>query len=133
MRRPCPIPLLQPFGAVCNLIAVAEEVQKFAAVCHGCSENGAFSQRLTADTAVEVIGGADMYVPMCRPCFLRDAGATGSIHITMGPMFSGKSSDLLRRIRRMQHAKRKCLLVKYSRDDRYSEVGGLFVCVYLAS
>ena len=114
--------VMQPFGSVCDLVAVAEEVQKFSAVCHGCSENAAFSQRITADTAVEVIGGSDMYVPMCRPCFLKDPAATGSIHITMGPMFSGKSSDLLRRIRRMQHAKKRCLLVKYSRDDRYSEV-----------
>lgn len=28
-----------------------------------------FSKRLSADTAVEVIGGADTYAPMCRSCF----------------------------------------------------------------
>jgi hypothetical protein len=129
----CPLtaprpPLSQPFGQVCDLLALTEELQKFSAVCHGCSEDAAFSQRLTADTAVELIGGSEMYVPMCRPCFLRNPRATGSIHITMGPMFSGKSSDLLRRVRRMQHAKKKCLLVKFHKDDRYSEVR---LCVYV--
>ncbi len=107
---------------MCNLVAVAEEVQKFSAICHGCSGEAAFSQRITADTAVEVIGGSDMYVPMCRPCFLKSPTASGSIHVTIGPMFSGKSSDLLRRIRRLQHAKKRCLLIKYKQDARYSEV-----------
>ncbi len=71
---------------------------------------------------LQLIGGADMYVPMCRACFLGDSQASGTIHITTGPMFSGKSSDLLRRVRRMQHAKKRCLLVKYRADSRYSEV-----------
>jgi hypothetical protein len=39
-----------------------------------------------------------------------------------GNMFSGKSSDLIRQIKRYQISKRKCLLLKYDRDTRYSVV-----------
>ena len=38
-----------------------------------------------------------------------------------GPMFSGKSTELLRRIKRRQFAKQKCLVIKYKFDQRYSE------------
>ena len=37
-------------------------------------------------------------------------------------MFSGKSSDLIRQIHRYQISKRKCLLLKYAKDTRYSTV-----------
>jgi len=35
-------------------------------------------------------------------------------------MFSGKSSELIRRVRRFQHARRSCMIVRYERDNRYS-------------
>lgn len=35
-------------------------------------------------------------------------------------MFSGKSSELMRRIRRFAIAQNKCMVVKYSNDKRYS-------------
>ena len=36
-------------------------------------------------------------------------------------MFSGKSSELARRIRRMGYAKKSCVVIKYAKDVRYSE------------
>eukprot|EP01029_Cantina_marsupialis_P023042 TRINITY_DN5690_c0_g2_i1.p1 TRINITY_DN5690_c0_g2~~TRINITY_DN5690_c0_g2_i1.p1 ORF type:complete len:249 (+),score=66.22 TRINITY_DN5690_c0_g2_i1:104-748(+) len=39
----------------------------------------------------------------------------------LGPMFSGKTSALLSAMRRHRIAKRKCLLIKYSQDCRYSD------------
>ena len=36
-------------------------------------------------------------------------------------MFSGKSSKLLRKVRRYEHAKKKCLVVNYLHDKRYTE------------
>jgi thymidine kinase len=35
-------------------------------------------------------------------------------------MFSGKSSELLRKIRRYQHAKKNCIVINYAHDNRYS-------------
>jgi len=36
-------------------------------------------------------------------------------------MFSGKTTELIRRLKRYQIAKYKCLIMKYANDDRYSE------------
>lgn len=36
-------------------------------------------------------------------------------------MFSGKTTELIRRLRRYQIAKCKCLVVRYANDDRYGE------------
>jgi thymidine kinase len=59
----------QPFNNILNLIPMAESVVKITAVCKICFRDAHFSKRITADTRVEVIGGADMYIPVCRDCF----------------------------------------------------------------
>ena len=59
---------LRRFGEICSLVPVAEEVTKLTAVCTGCARPACFSRRLTAETAVEVIGGADKYIATCRAC-----------------------------------------------------------------
>lgn len=47
----------------------------------------------------------------------------GEIQIILGPMFSGKTSELMRRVRRSGIAGRKCLIIKYSKDTRYEADG----------
>lgn len=44
-----------------------------------------------------------------------------SLHLIVGPMFSGKSTELLREMRRAEIAEKKVILIKHSIDDRYSE------------
>ena len=44
----------------------------------------------------------------------------GSVTLVLGCMFSGKTSELFRRIRRSVAAKQTCLLIKYSNDVRYT-------------
>ncbi|XP_047143822.1 thymidine kinase, cytosolic isoform X2 [Hydra vulgaris] len=44
-------------------------------------------------------------------------------HLIFGPMFSGKTTELLRRITRYSFARYKCLLIKYEKDIRYSNNG----------
>ena len=46
---------------------------------------------------------------------------TGRIEVICGPMFSGKSEELLRRLKRARIAKKKYQLFKPAVDDRYSE------------
>ncbi|MBC8422956.1 thymidine kinase [bacterium] len=48
-------------------------------------------------------------------------GKTGWIEVICGPMFSGKSEELIRRIRRAQIARQRIQLFKPNLDDRYSE------------
>ncbi|EAL62823.1 hypothetical protein ACTFIW_008026 [Dictyostelium discoideum] len=45
----------------------------------------------------------------------------GKIQVIFGPMFSGKTTELIRRIKRFNFANKKCLLIKYSKDTRYND------------
>lgn len=47
---------------------------------------------------------------------------SGRIELIVGPMFSGKSTELLRRIRRYTVANKKCIVIKYDKDTRYGSV-----------
>ena len=210
--------LRQPFGALCDLVSRAESLTKLTAVCQGtgCRRNASFSTRISAETGVEVIGGADKYIPTCRLCYnrlarraerrlleqqqareravsstesptcpaatatdsddcssddgravsppctessscsssssaasslsasaVKDSPGTspdrrtppstspvsvmeslaetgGRLELVIGPMFSGKTTQMLHRIRRHGFANRRVLLVKYCKDQRYS-------------
>ena len=60
----------QPFGAVCNLVAKAESVQKLSAVCLECGEWAFFTLKLDHQSKkVEDIGGLEKYHPVCRGCY----------------------------------------------------------------
>jgi thymidine kinase len=62
----------KPFGRVLELIPLAEEVTKLNAVCMVCRKDAAFTKRLGSETQVELIGGSDMYISVCRSCFSAD-------------------------------------------------------------
>jgi thymidine kinase len=49
------------------------------------------------------------------------AGRTGSIEVITGSMFSGKSEELIRRVRRAQIARQRVQLFKPKIDARYSK------------
>ncbi len=44
----------------------------------------------------------------------------GWIEVICGPMFAGKSEELIRRIKRLEYAKKKVVVFKPTIDDRYS-------------
>jgi thymidine kinase len=45
----------------------------------------------------------------------------GWIEVITGPMFAGKTEELIRRVRRLQYANRNIVVFKPSIDDRYAE------------
>ncbi len=49
----------KPFGRVLELVPMAESVTKLTAVCTFCHADAPFTRRITTETAIEVIGGAD--------------------------------------------------------------------------
>ena len=59
----------KPFRNIVSLIPLAEKVSKFSAVCVYCTKEAAFTRRAIASKQVELIGGAEMYKPVCRGCF----------------------------------------------------------------
>ncbi|NLK13041.1 MAG: thymidine kinase [Candidatus Phytoplasma sp.] len=45
----------------------------------------------------------------------------GMIEVVCGPMFAGKTEELIRRIKRLEYAKKKFLVFKPKIDNRYSQ------------
>ena len=58
----------KPFGRVLELVPCAESVVKLNAVCMNCGADAPFSARISAETELEVVGGADKYIAACRAC-----------------------------------------------------------------
>lgn len=54
------------FGRVHELIPLAEEVTKLKAVCIKCYSDASFTARTSDETEIEVVGGADKYIAVCR-------------------------------------------------------------------
>ncbi|KAK7072749.1 Thymidine kinase, cytosolic [Halocaridina rubra] len=52
-----------------------------------------------------------------------NSGMRGQVQIIFGPMFSGKTTELMRRLKRYQIAKHNCLIIKYAKDVRYDNDG----------
>lgn len=50
----------------------------------------------------------------------KDTRLRGHIELICGPMFSGKSTELLRRLKRYEIGGHRILRVKYAEDCRYS-------------
>eukprot|EP00741_Cyanophora_paradoxa_P016190 tig00000042_g15630.t1 len=89
----------KPFGRIMELIPLVESVTKLSAVCMMCGKDAAFTQRRGHETEVELIGGADKYVAVCRSCYLefhadeeaaRDAGRDSC---SSSPAASSASTD----------------------------------------
>ena len=45
-----------------------------------------------------------------------------SLEAIIGPMFSAKTTELLRRVKRYSHCQKSCVVVKYAGDLRYSSM-----------
>jgi len=59
----------RPFPEILSLVPLAEDVTKLQAVCMRCFRDAAFSKRISEEAGVEVIGGADKYMAVCRHCY----------------------------------------------------------------
>ena len=59
----------KPFGAVPDLLAVAEYVTKVHAICVSCGALAQFSHRLVHEKDQLLLGEKNHYEPLCRKCF----------------------------------------------------------------
>ncbi|KAM4077550.1 hypothetical protein ACJW30_12G146200 [Castanea mollissima] len=58
--------LRRSFGSVLDIIPLADSVTKLTARCELCGKRAFFTLRKTEETQTELIGGADVYMPVCR-------------------------------------------------------------------
>ena len=59
----------KPFGKLLDLIPISENVRKLTAVCVVCGNEASFTQRIGKEVSVEIIGGEELYRPLCRTCY----------------------------------------------------------------
>lgn len=54
------------FGSVLDIIPLADTVTKLTAQCELCGKHALFTLRKSNETQTELIGGSDVYMPVCR-------------------------------------------------------------------
>lgn len=59
----------RPFGAIPQLLAVADYITKLHAICVHCGNIASISYRKTKQSGQVVIGELDIYEPRCRVCY----------------------------------------------------------------
>ncbi|MCL7039503.1 hypothetical protein MKW94_006413 [Papaver nudicaule] len=58
--------LRRTFGSVLDIVPLADSITKLTARCNVCGKRAHFTLRKTEDTQTELIGGSDVYMPVCR-------------------------------------------------------------------
>jgi thymidine kinase len=101
----------KPFGHIVELISRSESLAKLSAVCTVTGDEASFTKRLTDSKELEVIGGADIYTAASRSAFFKIM-TKGETHLTMGPVHSGKTTELMRVLNRHFIARRHPVLVR---------------------
>ena len=57
------------FGDILKLVPLSESIIKLNAICMVCYNTAGFTKRITNEKAVELIGGTDKYMAVCRECY----------------------------------------------------------------
>ena len=57
------------FGPIARLMIDAEYVTKINAICMGCGDPASFTQRISKEKDLVVVGETDKYEARCRKCF----------------------------------------------------------------
>ncbi|KAL2585665.1 hypothetical protein AAZV13_13G010000 [Glycine max] len=70
---------LRSFGSVLHIIPLADSVTKLTARCELCGKRAFFTLRKTEQRETELIGGADLYMPVCRLHYLNSQVAERSV------------------------------------------------------
>lgn len=62
----------KPFEQVVNLIPMADDVVRLKAMCMICRDGtpAPFSKRIVEGNSLEIVGGIESYIPVCRHHFL---------------------------------------------------------------
>tara|TARA_X000000950_G_C13485683_1_gene485640 strand:- start:15 stop:554 length:540 start_codon:yes stop_codon:yes gene_type:complete len=59
----------KPMGEIINLIPISDEIVKLKSNCR-CGNKAIFTSRMINEKKQMLVGGSDMYEPLCRKCWL---------------------------------------------------------------
>ncbi|CAN6289025.1 unnamed protein product [Urochloa humidicola] len=72
------------FGSVLDIVPLADSVTKLTARCELCGRRAFFTLRKTQDTKTELIGGADVYMPVCRQHYMDGQVVIEATRVVLG-------------------------------------------------
>jgi len=58
----------KPFGLMPQLLAIADNVEKFTSICHDCAEENAIYSYFLGKKDTDIVVGNHEYIPLCRKC-----------------------------------------------------------------
>lgn len=58
----------KPFGLMPQLLAIADNVEKFTSICHDCTEENAIYSYFLGKKNTDIVVGNHEYIPLCRKC-----------------------------------------------------------------
>lgn len=61
----------QKFGNILDIIPYCDTVEKLHARCNDCNNRALFSHRIIQGKEQIIIGNTDIYIPLCRKCYLK--------------------------------------------------------------
>ena len=61
-------------GEILDLIPISDKVVKLKSRCSICGEDAIFTCRMVSKNDQVLVGGSDMYQPLCRKCYLLKNG-----------------------------------------------------------
>ena len=64
--------MAKSFGPIQQLIIDAEYVTKVNAICMVCGDPASFTQRISKEKDLVVVGETDKYEARCRNCYNKD-------------------------------------------------------------
>jgi len=104
------------YSNVVELIPKSEYVYKLTAFCtEGCDSSPAIFSKTKGED----------FRPVSRKAYL-GVSSTGFLEIITGPMFSGKTTELIRIAKKYQSIDKKILAINYSKDTRYDAEANIF-------
>ena len=59
----------KPFGLMPVLLAIADSVVKFVAICQDCDEETATYSYYLGKKDTDIVVGNNEYIPLCRKCY----------------------------------------------------------------
>ncbi|GFP83291.1 thymidine kinase [Phtheirospermum japonicum] len=71
--------LRRSFGSVLSVVPLADTVTKLTARCDECGKRALFTLRKTGEMQTELIGGCDVYMPVCRRHYTNERGANKAV------------------------------------------------------
>lgn len=104
------------YSNVVELIPKSEYVYKLNAFC---------SEKCDASPAIFTKLNDGIFSAVSRKAYL-GVDNTGYLHIITGPMFSGKTTELIRIAKQYQSINKKIIAINYSLDKRYDSEANIF-------